>query len=1166
MKLEEITKGTLIRGIVHSGNVEVIEANWIGSDARQVIYKNPDGKPETELIYRDMESELELVKEGRPWSFDGDSRSFRLVSEARRIQLAYLFDPLLAVHTSRVDPLPHQITAVYESMLPRQPLRYLLADDPGAGKTIMTGLLLKELIVRGDLERCLIVCPGNLVEQWQDELYEKFSLPFEIMTNDNYEAARTGNWFKENPFAICRLDKLSRNEDVQEKLKATDWDIVICDEAHKMSASYFGGEIKRTKRHMLGRLLTTLTRHFLLLTATPHNGKEEDFQLFMALIDGDRFEGKFRDGVHAADVSDLMRRMVKEDLVKFDGKPLFPERKAYTLGYQLSDAEAKLYAAVTNYVREEFNRADSLLNDKRKGTVGFALTILQRRLASSPEAIYQSLRRRKERLEKRLAEEELLKRGEDVKLSWDKEPPDLSDDDIEELDDAPDEEVEEQEESIMDRATAAQTISELKAEIATLKELTVLADNVRHSGSDKKWDELSSLLQNQSDMFDAHGHRRKLIIFTEHRDTLSYLVKRITALLGRPEAVVTIHGGMGRDKRREAEQLFKQDKDVEVLVATDAAGEGINLQRAHLMVNYDLPWNPNRLEQRFGRIHRIGQKEVCHCWNLVAKETREGYVFTRLMEKLETEREALGGKVFDILGRADFDDQPLRKLLIKAIRYGDDPDVKRNLDRVVDKALDHEKILDLIEDNALARDTMDSTKIQKIREDMERAEARRLQPHFIASFFIEAFKVLGGSVKEREPKRYEITNVPAIIRNRDRLIGQRNRVQIKYERITFDKELISVSGKPLAEFVCPGHPLLNSIIDIIIELHHDLMKRGTVLIDDSDEGQDIRALMYLEHSVQDANTNRDKSRRIISRQLEFVEIDKDYNAKNAGYAPYLDYREVKEEERDIINQIECPEWLTKDIEQKVLEYAAIHIAHGHLKEIKARKEALIDKTLSEVKKRLTAEITYWDHRAQQLQEQEQAGKVGAKLNSANARMRADELSARLQKRTQELELERKISALPPNVIGGTMVIPIGLIRKMQGKSVPDTYSRNTVEVERIAMERVMEIERNLGYQPRDVSMDNCGYDIESRIPDEPGRLRFIEVKGRASGADTVTVTKNEILTGLNKPDGYILALIEVDGDTTTDHYIPMPFENEPDFGVTSVNYKLKELKGKAIPV
>src|SRR5207342_2003220 len=348
-KLEDLEPNAAVRGVLPTSMVTVVSVQWFGSEALELTYKTPEGKVANELLYRHDEPRIEVVQEGRPWSFDGDGKLFRLVSEAQRIRLAHLFDPVLAVHTSIVEPLPHQITAVYEAMLPRQPLRFLLADDPGAGKTIMAGLLIKELIARGDLLRSLVVCPGSLAEQWQDELYRRFHLPFEILTNDKLEAARTGNWFLENQLVIARLDKLSRNEDVQAKLAAPDarWDLIVCDEAHKMSATFFGGEIKYTKRHKLGQLLSTLTRNFLLMTATPHNGKEEDFQLFMALLDGDRFEGRFRDGVHAADVPDLMRRMVKEHLLTFDATPLFPERLAYTVPYTLSHAEAQLYRAVT---------------------------------------------------------------------------------------------------------------------------------------------------------------------------------------------------------------------------------------------------------------------------------------------------------------------------------------------------------------------------------------------------------------------------------------------------------------------------------------------------------------------------------------------------------------------------------------------------------------------------------------------------------------------------------------------------------------------------------------------------------------------------------------------------------------------------------------------------
>ncbi|MGI6300535.1 MAG: helicase-related protein [Verrucomicrobiota bacterium] len=1165
-RLEEIKRGSTVKGILPDGFVTVVDVSWIGSVAIELIYKDSKGKLANELIYRDRESDLEILESGKPWSFDGDPDLFRLVSEAHRIRLAYLFDPLLAVHTSLVDPLPHQITAVYEAMLPRQPLRFLLADDPGAGKTIMTGLLIKELIARGDLQRCLIVCPGNLVEQWQDELYRRFHLPFEIMTNDKYEAARTGNWFAESPLSICRLDKLSRNEDVQEKLKTTDWDLVVCDEAHKMSASFWGGEIRRTKRYQLGQMLSTLTRHFLLLTATPHNGKEEDFQLFMALLDGDRFEGKFRDGVHSIDASDLMRRMVKEDLLKFDGRPLFPERKAYTVEYELSDGEADLYQRVTEYVREEFNRAEQLANDGRKGTVGFALTVLQRRLASSPEAIYQSLRRRKERLEKRCREEELLKRGAEVRIDWRKDVPDLTEDDLDDLEDAPDEEVEDTEERVVDLASAAQTIAELKAEIAILKDLEQVALRVRLSRADRKWDELSRLLQNQTEMLDAHGHRRKLIVFTEHRDTLNYLQDRIGSLVGKPEAVVTIHGGMGREERKKAELLFTQDKVTEVLIATDAAGEGINLQRAHLMVNYDLPWNPNRLEQRFGRIHRIGQTEVCHCWNLVASKTREGDVYHRLLEKLEEERKALGGKVFDILGKLLFGDKPLRNLLMEAIRYGDRPEVRDRLNQVVDNAMDREKLRDLIEEHALARDSMDASRVQEIREDMERAEARRLQPHFVAAFFNESFKRLGGTLREREPKRYEATHVPAVIRNRDRIIGMRDPVLTRYERLSFEKDLISVPGKPMAEFICPGHPLLDATIDLVLERHRDLLRQGSILVDETSPDEEVRALVYLEHSIQDARTDRNGNRRVVSRQIQFVEVTASSEVRGAGYAPYLDYRPPNESELGVIRQMEEPGWLRNEIESCALDYAVRNLVPSHLQEVKARKEELVDKTMAAVKERLTTEISYWDHRAEQLKQQELAGKVNAKINSGNARQRADELTMRLQRRMEDLQQERRISPLPPNAIGGALIVPAGLLARLGGGPTSPPHAKETRHVEMVAMRAVIAAEQRLGFEPRDVAADKGGYDIESRDPKGDSRLRFIEVKGRVQGADTVTVTKNEILTALNKPDQFILAIVQVDGEQATDiTYVLEPFGREPDFGVTSVNYRLSELLDKGGP-
>ncbi len=1196
MHLEDLQPNASLRGILPDGLVTVVAVQWFGSDALELTYKDPAGRVASEVLFRHDEPRLEVAELGRPWSFDGDGALFRLVSEAHRIRLAHLFDPVLAVHTSRVEPLPHQITAVYEEMLPRQPLRFLLADDPGAGKTIMAGLLMRELIARGDLARCLVVCPGSLAEQWQDELYQRFGLPFDILTNDKLEAARTGNWFLENALVIARLDKLARDENVQQKLAAPDarWDLVVFDEAHKLSATFFGGEVKYTKRYRLAQLLGGLTRHLLLMTATPHNGKEADFQLFMALLDADRFEGRFRDGVHQADVSDLMRRMVKERLLKFDGTPLFPERIAYTVPYRLSPDEARLYAEVTNYVREEFNRAEKLQNDKRAGTVGFALTILQRRLASSPEAIHQSLRRRRERLEKRLRELELLRRGA-VELALATGGRVLENEDIEDLDEAPDHEVEAIEEQVLDEATAARSIDELKSELATLGRLEHLALAVRRGGEDRKWMELASLLAEVFTPASLAGRvaeegapyaagieppkaspRQKLVVFTEHRDTLNYLQDRVTTLLGRPEAVVTIHGGMGREARLNAQEAFRNDPVVQVLLATDAAGEGINLQRAHLMVNYDLPWNPNRLEQRFGRIHRIGQTEVCHLWNLVAEETREGDVYRTLLEKIEEARKALGGQVFDVLGKLQFEGRPLRDLLIEAIRYGDLPEVRARLTHAIAEAVDRKHFAQLLDERALVQETMDVSRVRQVREDMERAEARRLQPHYVETFFLEAFKRLGGTVRPRESRRYEVTHVPASVRSRDRLIGAGAPVQPRYERIVFEKPLVDPPGLPPAAFVCPGHPLLDATLDLTLERHRDLLRRGTVLVDEGDPGLAPRVLFYLEHAVQDASHTPSGERRTISRRMLYVELDADGEARHLHYAPYLDYRPLAEGEPDaraILDRPECA-WIARGLEHQAQAHAIGQVVPEHLREVRDRRLAWIDKARAAVKDRLTKEINYWDRRAGDLAEQEQAGKPNAKVNSQEARRRADELQARLWRRMDELDLEAKVSALPPVILGGLVVVPLGLVASML---TPGSEAWRRVaaqitalgDVDRMAVaararEIVMEIERGLGFEPVDVELEKVGYDILSRDGTPGGRTRFLEVKGRAAGAATVTVTKNEVLYSLNNPEQYILAVVEflADGEHRV-HYIRSPFGREPDFDVTSVNYDLAKLLARA---
>ena len=1398
----------------------------------------------------------------RPFTADG--RLFRLAAEAERIRLAPLFDPCVAVHASRIEPLPHQITAVYGEMLPRQPLRFLLADDPGAGKTIMAGLLIRELMLRGDLERCLVVAPGSLVEQWQDELESKFDLAFDLLTRERIEAAGAGgNPFTESSHLIARLDVLSRSEDLRRRLEAAkEWDLVVCDEAHRMAASYFGTEVRYTKRYRLGRLLGARCRHFLLMTATPHNGKEEDFQLFMALLDPDRFEGRFRGGrsrsrgasrdggaprvgrahrgdgisrsggAHRGDgvswsggvrrddgasrngVGDLLRRLTKEELLRFDGRPLFPERRAHTVHYALSGGEAALYAAVTDYVRKEMDRAERFAarDEKRRRNVGFALQILQRRLASSPAAVHESLRRRREKLEARLAHllagagRDTVRTGRDadspmhdpdrvrtpgrssgrraldagrtvqdpvrtgqgatrtgpaahdrryaaalsdftdgnasrtgqdaVRTRRDtartgRDPHDLpratalagssalapappaADFDPDDLEEAAQEDVDAIEARVLGHATTAETVAEFEAEIDSLRRLEDRARALRREGTDTKWLQLASLLDHPL-MTGADGRRRKLIVFTEPRDTLEYLAGRIRTRLGRDEAVVVIHGGVGRADRRKVVEAFMHDPQVAVMVANDAAGEGVNLQRAHLMVNYDLPWNPNRLEQRFGRIHRIGQTEVCHLWNLVAKDTREGEVYGRLLEKLEAARSALGGRVYDVLGRL-FEGAGMRDLLMDAIRYGERPEVKARLFERVDGAADRERLLALLEDRALARDRLGAAEVGRIREEMERAEARRLQPHYIESFFLQAFRHLGGSVHRREAGRYEITRVPGPIRRREPRAGCAGPVLERYERICFEKSKIAGGGAtdpgmgsdpglgsgvvsnlgsrpdmgaspdtssnpnlgpsadpdpgsgaspgpPAAVCLSPGHPLLDATVDLVLERYRGVLAEGAVLVDESDEAGEseaIRALFHFEIAVRDGHERRPGHPRIVSRELRFVEVDADADVdttagpganvdpdvdtntdadadvdtdtgpganaaldvdakadadadvdteadvnadaghadagpdtrsvRDAGPAPYLDYRPIEDDERAAVaarleaarsgqpdqsgqpvrsDRPDQPSRPDRDLEDVAITYAHTHLASDQIEEVRARRLPEIDRVEAEVTARLKREIVFWDNRALRLRDDERAGKAAGPVSAARAVARADELADRLACRRAEMARERDLAPLAPVVRGRALVVPIGLLRRAVAPEkarlgVRETMPAGRAEVERLAMEAVMAAERALGHEPRDVSAAKVGYDVESREA-KTGRLRFIEVKGRAGDADTVTVTHQEIRTALNKPDAFILAIVRVrDGYVSGPHYLRRPFRAEPDFDAVSVTYNLRELLARA---
>jgi len=1137
---QDITAGKRLSGVVADGDVTVVALEVHGESTATLTYRTGEGRLGEQVLNAGQLDGIAELSERR-WTFGADGAMFRLASEARRMKWAHLADPFAAVDTSNIEPYPHQIDAVYNRFLEQKPLRFLLADDPGAGKTIMSGLLIRELMLRGDVARCLIVAPGSLVEQWQDELWERFGLDFELMSRARVEESRTGNPFLERPLLIARVDQLARADDLIEKLNVTDWDLVVVDEAHKMSAHQYGKELKKTKRFALGEVLRERTRHLLLLTATPHNGKNEDFLAFMTLLDPERFAGRLRDG-EMPDVDDVMRRLVKENLRTFEGKRIFPQRFAHTLKFELSDPEARLYEAVTQYVRTGMNRAARMQEegDRRRGViVGFALAGLQRRLASSPAAIYHSLRRRRERLSGQAEELRRLAAGGRPVPVVDL-PKGVSIGDLEDFDfdDYDDEELEDLEDLVIDAATAAATADELDAELVELDELVALADEVRTSGIDTKWIELRDLLR--SDQFRAIDDRpRKLIVFSEHKDTLAYVQERIADELGRPEAVVAIHGGIKRHDRREIQDRFRVDPTVQVLVATDAAGEGVNLQVANMMVNYDLPWNPNRIEQRFGRIHRIGQELPCHLWNLVAHQTREGQVFTRLFEKIEQQRGTYGDQVYDVLGDSHINTS-LQELLIRAITHDADPAHLAYMEEVMEVEIG-DQLRDVLNQRALVAGLGARVSNEEIRDLMEEAQARKLQPWFVEAFFTAALQLYGGRITGREPGRFEVTRVPASVRSHaDPTLGP---VHDRYRRVTFDKAHVHLDKGDRAELISPGTSLLAAVVDKVLTDHGDTLTRGATLLDPTDPSTEPRLLVYLDHVVTDGRQVGGQ-RQVVSRRFQYVEIDRHGEVTDPGPEPYIGYAPLTEEQRGLLDSAIADDWTTAGAETAARDWAIEHLATPHLDEVTAVTAERVAKVRAAVQERLGSEIRYWDQQAEHLKSQELAGKK-PRLNSGRARARADELEARMARRRLELDMEANLHSSPPTIVGAALVIPQGLLDQVTGDDPDPALVADTAETDRRAMAAVLAVERRLGREPTPQAHNNPGYDILSVDP-ATGIHYFIEVKGHLPQTTEIKVSAQQVQKAKSNSERWRLAVASVPTETDAEptvRYLVEPFRD-----------------------
>jgi superfamily II DNA or RNA helicase len=645
----------------------------------------------------------------------------------------------------------------------------------------------------------------------------------------------------------------------------------------------------------------------------------------------------------------------------------------------------------------------------------------------------------------------------------------------------------------------------------------------------------------------------RMVVFTTRRETQDMIGK---VLEEEGISYGFIRGGQPTENRKTIERFRKSQPDIHVVVSTDAGAEGVNLQSGNVLVNYDLPWNPNRLEQRFGRIHRIGQKEVCHLWNLLAKDTREGDVYIQLLHKLEIAREALGDKVFDVLGQL-FSGRSLRDLLMDAVRYNQQPERQLQMDLEIEGAVNQEHLRQLLNERALVQQGMDVHMVELLRQQMERAMARRIHPHYVHDFFIEAFRRLGGKVFEREKGRYEITYVPPLLLDHNQQMGFGVPVQARYERICFEKD--HVAATPRAELVSPGHPLLEACLSLVLERDGAVLGQGAVLVDERDLGTEPRMLFCLEHGLQDGRRNRHGQQQLISNRLQFLEINRQGEVVIAGSAPYLDYRPLKEGERQQIEGVLSESWLAQDWDQLVITHALTTLVPQHLEEVKGERLERIAKASQEIQSRMQREINLWYRRYEELKLQESAGKQ-VRLPAQVAKERYELLVARLEKRKVQLALEAQISAKVPILKGGTLVIPVGLLLEASGaaeEAGPDAAARKRVEL--LAMNAVFEAEKALGRMPRDVSaVRGEGYDIESM--DSNGDLFFIEVKGRVAGADSVTLTINEVNRGRNVPQQFRLALVTVTGDqASAPVYVSGIDWGVPGFGDTQITKNLQQL-------
>jgi SNF2 family DNA or RNA helicase len=1066
LNFDDLKPGKIIEGPKWPQPVEIKKVEVFGNDIHIIGSMGTSGIHVDVILSNDELTNISLKTIN--CDFSSEPWKVFLGLEAIRYRFASEYDPWLAMNTSKVDPLPHQIEAVYGVVLRMPRIRFLLAHDPGAGKTIMAGLIIKEMKLRNLVNRILIVVPGHLKDQWRRELKEKFEETFMVADRGATNALYGQNIWSHQNQLITSID-FAKREEILPSLDSSQFDLIVIDEAHKMAAYRYNDRITKTDRYQLGEVLSNNTEHLLFLTATPHKGDTENFRLFLDLLQPGFFAtAEMLEESIEKNENTLFLRRIKEDMKDFDGKPLFLPRHVLTPSYDLSRPERELYRKVTEYVRNQYNRA---LSSEKKRNIGFALIILQRRLASSCFALWKSLTRRRDRLK------ELL---EDFEKSKKSTPKIFDFEETEEMS----EEERWQQESIWETLSIAENREELEREIQTLEDLIKETKNVIDQEVEVKLQKLKETMT----LLEQKSINKKILIFTESKDTLEYLEKRIKSW---GYDVNHIHGGMNLEERVEAEKIFKTE--TQVMVATEAAGEGINLQFCHLMINYDIPWNPNRLEQRMGRVHRYGQKFEVFVYNLLAQDTIEGRIFKRLFEKLEEIKAKMGSdKVYDIIGEI-YRDKDLAVLLAEAaVGARTEAEIFATLEIKV-----NEDYIKKIKENlgdTLATKHIDFT---RIKEERQKARENKLIPEYTAEFFKKAFTKAEGKIRERSRGLYAIDSIPYQIRKiaeSDEFRKSFGHILKAYPKITFAKEVGPEDQD--SEFLTFGHPLFEAVLEWINRSFSSELQKGAEFKDPN--GQLDGNILFFEGQIHDG-LGHIAGKRLFAYYvdsktgvIEFVEPSILWDLQESQtHSDSVDIESLK-----IKTQTQIIESLRK---------------YQHELQIERNRQTQIkEKYGIESLKKLIFDL---DKDLVVLKERKRLGE-NVDLVIRNKEERQRQYLDNKKELENQIQREKNLTISTPTFLG--------IIHVVSPSTIQDEF-RKDIETEQIAMRIVMEYEIKAGRKPKDVSKEiGPGYDIKSF--DDDGNVRYIEVKGR-KGIGTVALSKNEWFKAKHLSEDYYLYVV-----------------------------------------